>query len=69
MSDMDQLRMLKQSAEEARRQHISNTLGTEHPPASTERLPGLQRMLSKVGQALGETPREAARDGDPRGQT
>ncbi|WP_159998931.1 hypothetical protein [Roseomonas sp. 18066] len=60
MSDMDQLRMLKQSAEAARRQHISRTLGSAHPPASTERLPGLQRMLSKVDQALGDAPRGEA---------
>lgn len=62
MSDMDQLRMLKQSAEAARRQHIANTLGSEHPPASTERLPGLQKMLSRMDQAKGEGPRGAPRD-------
>jgi hypothetical protein len=57
MSDMDQLRMLKQSAEAARRQHIARTLGTPNPPASADRLPGLQRMLNRVERAMGELPR------------
>ncbi|WBV45035.1 hypothetical protein [Pseudoroseomonas cervicalis] len=58
MSDMDKLRMLRRSALEARRQHISHALGTGRPPASTGRLSGLQRMIARVEQALGQRPAE-----------
>lgn len=66
MSDMDQLRMLKRSACAARRQLIAHTLGHAHPPASADRLPGLQRMISRVDQALGAPRRHA---GPPAGST
>ncbi|MFB9970900.1 hypothetical protein ACFFMP_13225 [Pseudoroseomonas cervicalis] len=65
MSDMDKLRMLRRSALEARRLHISHALGTGRPPASTGRLSGLQRMIARVEQALGQRP--AGRNGKPRG--
>ncbi len=54
MSDMDKLRMLRRSAHEARRQHISHTLGTGRPLAGSGRLTGLQRMIARVELALAQ---------------
>ncbi|MFZ6764644.1 hypothetical protein [Pseudoroseomonas sp. WGS1072] len=57
MSMNDNLRVLKSSALQARRDHIARTLGGEAVPSASHRLAGLQRMLPRLERALSLTPR------------
>jgi uncharacterized membrane protein YccC len=59
MSVTDNLRVFRQRAFEARRDHIAQSLGRERLPASTERLPRLQHLIERVNQALA-LPRAAS---------
>jgi hypothetical protein len=52
MSVTDNLRVFRQRAFEARRDHIAQSLGCARLPASTDRLTGLQHLLERVNQAL-----------------
>jgi hypothetical protein len=52
MSATDNLRVFRQTALKARRDHIAQSLGRERLPASTSRLPGLQHLIERVNQAL-----------------
>ncbi|MDJ0390149.1 hypothetical protein QMO56_18725 [Roseomonas sp. E05] len=52
MTATDNLRVLRQQAYAARRTHIAGTLGKAHESPAAARLPGLQRMIAGLDEAL-----------------
>ncbi|MXP62988.1 hypothetical protein E0493_06430 [Roseomonas sp. M0104] len=65
MTATDNLRVLRQQAYAARRTHIAGTLGKTHDSSARARLPGLQRMIAGLDEALelnGRNGAEARRD-------
>ncbi|MFC3124949.1 hypothetical protein ACFOD4_07750 [Pseudoroseomonas globiformis] len=56
MTPDDNLRVLRQQARAARRDHIADTIGHVPTTPAGERLPRVQRMLAGLDEAL-ELPR------------
>jgi len=52
MTATDNLRVLRQQAYAARRTHIAGTLDKTHEWSAAARLPGLQRMIASLDEAL-----------------